>query len=834
MNRSGLRLRPTLSTAALLLAAGVVLASSCAASSGGVSDCGEGLSRCDGECVDIRTDAHHCGACGVACAGGRGCAEGRCEGGGDIGLGVGGPLGDCADDRTECAGGCVDLRADPRNCGACGARCAPGQGCTDGVCACADGTTACDGACVDLQSDRAHCGECGARCSPTQLCVGGACACAEGLEDCSGSCVDLHTSELHCGRCGVECGRGALCQEGACTCVLGTYDELGATFPQRVTGTTAGGESNYGLACVAAGAAERVYLFTPPEAGTYTLDTFGSTFDTALGVLDATSCAQLGCNDDNLGKQSRVRVVLEAGEAVLIVVTGFDGAEGDFALNVAKAALPRCPSGDEILTTVPQAISGDTALLGDGITPICGHTGSPDAAYTFTAPAEGVYVFDTFGSAYDTLLELRDGGCDGAVLACNDDAQGRPQSRITERLTAGQTVVALVDGAGGESGPFTLNISAWAPPPCPIVELGPSISQSVEGTTSGFDDHLAPPCNPGRSPEVSHSFTAPVAGRYTFDTLGSSFDAVLHVHDGGCAGPLLGCNEDAPTGDHAEVTLPLAEGQTVYVIVDGVHGQEGAYTLNVHGVPAPSCPAHALGSMVPQTVEGTTAGLGDFVRAPCGTAGGAEETYSFTAPSDGVYVFDTFGSSFDTIVHVHDGTCGGASLACNDNAPGSASRVAVPLVAGQAVVVVVDGSGASASGAYKLNVSLFDGDATCASPIDLGSTVPQTVTGSTLFQPDSAAPSCTASSGNDRVYRFTAPAEGTYVIDTQSSSFDTVLHVHDGERCTGAELACNDDASGLASRVEVTLTEGQVITIVGDGRPSASGILTLNITAATP
>ncbi|AUX39414.1 uncharacterized protein SOCE26_008050 [Sorangium cellulosum] len=848
MNRFRSRLKPTLSSAALLLVAGVVFAASCAQSSGSPGECSDGLSLCDGQCVDTQANADHCGACGIACAEGQGCAEGRCrggeggggEGGGGEGGGGeggegggGGPDSGCEEGETACAGVCADLESSPYHCGACGKACAEGQICEGGECACGEGLEQCEDVCVSVQSDRANCGECGNSCSPTQQCVEGACTCSEGLEDCDGACANLQTSELHCGTCNVACARGAFCQEGACSCVLGTTEEIASSLPLTLTGTTVGGETNYGLACVAAGSSEHVYLFTAPELGTYTMDTFGSMFDTALGVVGATNCAQLGCNDDAQGSQSKVRVILEGGQSVLIVVTGFDGEEGDFKLNLGQAGPPICPTSDEVLTAVPQVITGDTALLGDKFTPSCGDPGGPDASYLFTAPADGKYIFDTFGSGYNTVIELREGGCDGRAIACNDDALDGTQSRITWDLTAGQTVAVIVDGADGEDGPFTLNISEWVPPPCPMEDLGSTFPQSVSRNTTGLDHYLEPACLTGSAPEMSFSFTAPAAGRYTFDTFGSSFDTVLHVHEGSCTGRSLGCNNDA-MASQSQVVTPLAEGQTAYVVVDGAFGSSGAFTLNIDGILAPACPEHLLESAVPQTVTGTTAGRGDFVSAACGAPGGAEVTYGFTAPADGVYVFDTFGSTFNTIVHVLDGSCGGASLGCNDNTAGPQSRVAVPLTAGQAVVVVVDGAGAGASGAYTLNVTLFDGTATCASPIDLGSTVPRTETGSTLTQPNSAAPSCVASSGNDRVYRFTAPAAGTYVIDTLSSTFDTVLHVHDGASCSGPELACNDNTSGATSRVSVTLTAGQVITIVADSRASASGNLTLHINAAAP
>ncbi|WP_437976335.1 MXAN_6577-like cysteine-rich protein [Sorangium sp. So ce295] len=845
MNRSGLRLRPALSSAALLLAAGVVLAASCAESPDVSSECPDGLSRCNGECVELEANADHCGACGDACEAGQLCVKGRCSGGGGeggggegggIGTGVGGGEA-CGEGQSDCSGKCVNLETDLRNCGDCDVECAEGHVCADGSCACAGDLTACEGACVDVLSDRRNCGECESSCAPAQQCVDGVCTCPAGLAACDGACADLQTSQLHCGACGVACERGAVCQAGACTCVLGTYDELSDTFPQRVTGTTISGETNYDLACVAASSSERVYRFTPSEAGTYTLDTVGSTFDTAIGVLGATTCAQLACNDDIATgvAQSRVRAVLEAGQQVLIVVTGFDGGEGDFTLNMTKADPPKCPGG-AIDAALPATVTGNTEHSGDAIRPTCGAADSPDASYMFTAPAAGKYVFDTFGSGFNTILELHDGACDGDVLTCSDDAGEGSQSRATVELRAGQTVVAVIDGFEGARGPYTLNVDAWAPPACPMMDLGSAYPQTITGRTSGRDGVLQPPpdCATGNSPEVSYSFTAPIAGRYTFDTNGSTFDTVLHVHDGSCTGALLGCSNDAESlSSQSQVSTPLAQGQTAYVVVDGASGKHGAYTLNVSGTPGPPCPEKALESVVPQTVSGTTAGAGDYVSAPCGVPGGEDRAYSFTAPADGLYVFDTLGSSFDTLVHVHAGTCGGAVLGCNDNAAGVQSRVVVPLAAGQETVVVVDGASAKpqAAGEFELNISLFQGDGICGNPVDLGSTVPQTTSGSTLFQPNSGTPSCVPSSGNDRVYRFTAPADGTYVIDTLSSNFDTVLHVHDGDSCSGPELACNDNAVMASSRVTVTLTEGQVITIIGDSRRSSSGNLTLNIAA---
>lgn len=119
-----------------------------------------------------------------------------------------------------------------------------------------------------------------------------------------------------------------------------------------------------------------------------------------------------------------------------------------------------CPDQD-IGNTVPQTVMGDNTGLGDDHVSTCGDGGGEDATYQFTAPAAGSYTFDTAGSMLaDTILSILD-GCGGMELDCNDDVGGGVfSSEVTLMLAAGQTVIIVVDGYGGEVGPFTLNISS--------------------------------------------------------------------------------------------------------------------------------------------------------------------------------------------------------------------------------------------------------------------------------------------------------------------------------------------------------------------------------------
>ncbi len=260
----------------------------------------------------------------------------------------------------------------------------------------------------------------------------------------------------------------ALCQAGACTCVLGTCDELGDTFPQTVTGPPS--------------AARRTTISRawPPvrRAGLSLHAVRGGDIHAGhrrvrlrYGHRGAGSDhrAQLACNDDlapGVG-QSRVRAVLEAGQPVLVVVTGFDGGKSDFTLNAWRNPRRRSALGGRSTLRSRRPSPATPSTSATAIRPTCGAADSPDASYAFTAPAARKYVFDTFGSGFNTILELHDGACDGDVLTCSDDSGGGSQSRATVELSAGQKVVAVIDGFEGARGPYTLNVAAWAPPSVP-------------------------------------------------------------------------------------------------------------------------------------------------------------------------------------------------------------------------------------------------------------------------------------------------------------------------------------------------------------------------------
>lgn len=165
--------------------------------------CASGFTACGGDCVDVETNAAHCGGCDLACSGtctmgvcsstdgstdgssGDGSSDGAGDDGsigdgsiGDGGTGDGG-IGDGGSNGDACPPPPYDT---PAACGACGIVCtSPNSAClldgTDAlVCSlpCTPPLVACHGRCIDTSSDPENCGACGKIC-PSNLCLNGQC-----------------------------------------------------------------------------------------------------------------------------------------------------------------------------------------------------------------------------------------------------------------------------------------------------------------------------------------------------------------------------------------------------------------------------------------------------------------------------------------------------------------------------------------------------------------------------------------------------------------------------------------------------------------------------------
>jgi len=89
--------------------------------------------------------------------------------------------------------------------------------------------------------------------------------------------------------------------------------------------------------------------------------------------------------------------------------------------------------------------------------------------------------------------------------------------------------------------------------------------------------------------------------------------------------------------------------------------------------------------------------------------------------------------------------------------------------------------------------------------------------------------------GRTAWYRFTAPEHGDVFADALGSDFDTVLSAYSGSSLQNLVLrACNDDSSGLQSRISFPVVAGGTYYLQLGGYNSSFGSSALNISLSTP
>ncbi len=266
--------------------------------------------------------------------------------------------------------------------------------------------------------------------------------------------------------------------------------------------------------------------------------------------------------------------------------------------------------------------------------------------------------------------------------------------------SSGDVATSTGGGTGSSDGPQP------DPLACTVDDLGSvlGVAVAVGSNVMGGDD-VAIACASGGGDDVAHVWAAPAAGSYTFDLAGSSYDTALAVLAEDCDGAALGCNDDGPADDGAsQLTMELAQGEQVVIVIDGYDGETGNYVLGIREAADISCADGGdLGGQLGAVAMGSTVGATNDFTPGCGGIGGPDVAFAWTATVGGSYTFSLVGSSYDTIISVVGDGCRGAEIACNDDATGLQSEVVAAVAAGETVIVVVDGFN-GATGNYVLTI----------------------------------------------------------------------------------------------------------------------------------
>jgi len=197
-----------------------------------------------------------------------------------------------------------------------------------------------------------------------------------------------------------------------------------------------------------------------------------------------------------------------------------------------------------------------------------------------------------------------------------------------------------------------------------------------------------PSCGGGtRSHTVWYKYTPAANGSLLADTFGSNYDTVLSVWTGSPGSfTSVGCNDDT-SGGQSQVALAVTGGTTYYFMVSAwSSGGTLVFHLARISDPTDNFANAAVITTLPFTDTMDTTTATTETSDPTPTCGGGKRNntvwYTYTPTANGSLVSDTFGSNYDTVLSAWTGSPGSfTSVACNDQAGGSQSQVALAVTA---------------------------------------------------------------------------------------------------------------------------------------------------------
>ena len=452
-----------------------------------------------------------------------------------------------------------------------------------------------------------------------------------------------------------------------------------------------------------------------------------------------------------------------------------------------------------------------------------------DIFFQWAATADGDYTIDVCGSALDTDMNIHEGvSCLATCSQNNDNFCGTSSGFVVTGVTTGDTYLIQIGnwGSASNEGSGSLNISLNViPPPAndtcftptTIGGEGTFAYDTSNATTTGFNGSGA--CSTAIGQDVFYQWTASADGDYTIDTCASGYDTFLAAHSGvGCGATCIASNDDTCGNRSQIVVTGVLSGDTILVQIGGSQANEGPGTLTItkNIVPPPS--NNTCTGAIAISGEGTTpfdtsnATSSAFTGGTCTSSIGQDVFYVWTANVSGDYVVDTCGSSFDTMLSVHNGgDCFASCVGSNDDSCNDQSSVPiVGISAGQQMLIQIGGEGA-AFGSGVLNITLSlppPSNDTCATPDPISGEASilwdNTNATTTGFDGGNSAV-CMSSSNSefstlgpaqhDLFWVFTAPCDGDWLIDTEGTSGagDTRLSIHAGADCSATCLQSNDN-----------------------------------------
>lgn len=488
------------------------------------------------------------------------------------------------------------------------------------------------------------------------------------------------------------------------------------------------------------------------------------------------------------------------------------GDSGDYSLKVEVANAPR------VVTTrinYGHLVQGNLAQ-----TDSQNDEGNYQDIYSVRLRAGQHFQIDASSEAIDPIIKLHGPNSEGVVaeLESDDDSGPGLNSRIRYTATrAGEYRINISSIGETKTGAYTLLIGDEPP----RTALPAPIALNIGGTATGSLAENSPKEEAGGEEVayVRYQFTGAAAKAYIINVDSTEIDTVVEVGKYNKDGDFESINSDDDGGEGTNSLLR-------FKLEDA-----GSYIIRVHALPQSEESQNGLKDFGTFTI-----GLKEAVNAPTpqnatpitlgqnvtgrltegGPRTGDDKLYNIYSINlvQGQKVtismnkLDADGDNIDPFLELGTGTPANFTKITEDDDGGSGlnSRIRFEAPANGAYLIRAEGIDASNAGSYTLNVSTTQPPPPAPAPIaiNIGETKTDSLKEGDAFYGDDEL--------KYKLYSFEARAGETYVIEMNSSDFDSFV---DAKALSAADTAyaSDDDGGGeLNSKLEFTVaTTGRQI-----------------------
>ena len=484
--------------------------------------------------------------------------------------------------------------------------------------------------------------------------------------------------------------------------------------------STLGAVPDHDLGCGVPGRKDVVLRFTLTEPRDLRVKADGVGLVTAVALRQAcaTRDSELDC-DAGVRAQVRARA-LPVGTYFILVNTS---SGGEVSVEVELSPPTDAPAHESCAAPLDVSAGGRIGQsfvdVGDDGTLGCGGAApgaGGDLVYSVTL-AEESDLRVTAVADRGELLRF------GLRSACDDPAteircvRGAPVSSRFHQLAAGTYYLWVEDAAGAEPD-FSLDTEVLPPTPVPDGDTcGNAIvlplNTPVTGTLVDKEDDHDLTCGFGYRDAV-YAFTLAERSDVTLTAVGGAYTYVSIRPDCEVSASQLRC----VSGNPSRARLRDLAAGTYYAIVESF----ALTSVEIEVATAPPTTAVAVsgnadcGSAydVPATgglFIGDTTGLSNSLEtAGCGSSAASPDAlFRIDLPVRRRVVATTEGSVFDTVLHMHQGTCtSGSELYCDDDGGDGFTSLLDRTLDPGTYFVAVDGWGTSSFGAYTFEVTVSE------------------------------------------------------------------------------------------------------------------------------